>query len=739
MGKAIGIDLGTTNSVVAFKDTSVRVITTGANNEELCRSCVALDKSGQFVVGNAPYKQWKRYSPNIVVSVKRLMGTSINDAPVQRMKKERDSYPYGIRQLTGGTEDSVAVVLNGVEYTPEQISSEILKRLKEDASVKLNDEVTHAVITVPAYFNDKQKAATRKAAQLAGLKVLRLLAEPTAAAISYGADQLQPGESKVFLVYDFGGGTFDLSILVAADGKFIESGTGGDRWLGGDDIDRVLKQHVYSEVEKQKGVNISDAIDNLSEKEKAAFLGEMKTAIEDAKKALSVNQEATVGVYDYLEDEGGNSIDIEVTISRSQYESLIRPLIQRSIELIDKLLDEANFPIDTIDNILLVGGSSCIPLVKTMLSQKYGAEKILSSEKPMLAIAEGAAILAHSLPVTDTEDEDVESAPAITANPDDELVTVTTKHITYIEVEDANGNVKYEKIIDNLEALPLEKSKRFVTTSDKQKVVEVKLYSDSEDGTKEKNSAGFFTISEDLPKGSGLLFKFSVDIDEVISVSVKSEATGKTQKIVLSRGKFDESCLNELSGSIDQVMTNPDIEPEQKLGFMKTVQAVVDKINSKQRDEMDEEWNSMKDNIVAARSSFKQKNQNEVYIVISRILSDVFGRFINPSDASQMKSLANDYEVNHNENSLNALEGICNQYGLLIDVYLYAILSEKSSDPSVSNKAKSLFKQMMADLGNHDVNMVRQTLEENNNWLHNELDNCGGGGITYVPGTKLGL
>ena len=184
MGKAIGIDLGTTNSVVAFKDTSVRVITTGANNEELCRSCVAMDRNGQFVVGNTAYKQWRKYAPNIVVSAKRLMGGSISDDQVKKMKRERESYPYGITQLSGGTDESVAIVLNGQEFTPEQISSEILRRLKEDASVKLNDTVTHAVITVPAYFNEKQKAATRKAAELAGLKVQRLLAEPTAAALS---------------------------------------------------------------------------------------------------------------------------------------------------------------------------------------------------------------------------------------------------------------------------------------------------------------------------------------------------------------------------------------------------------------------------------------------------------------------------------------------------------------------------------------------------------------------------
>lgn len=244
MAKTIGIDLGTTNSVVAFKDATVRVIATGPNTEDLCRSCVAVDKSGSFIVGNAPYKNWKRYAPNIVVSVKRLMGAAISDPQVQKMKTDKDMYPYGISKYSGGTEDSVAVIMQGREYTPEQISAEILRQLKNDASVKLGDEVTHAVITVPAYFNEKQKSATRKAAELAGLKVQRLLAEPTAAAISYGADKMSENEDKIFLVYDFGGGTFDLSILVASGGNFIESGTGGDRWLGGDDIDRLLSEYV---------------------------------------------------------------------------------------------------------------------------------------------------------------------------------------------------------------------------------------------------------------------------------------------------------------------------------------------------------------------------------------------------------------------------------------------------------------------------------------------------------------
>ena len=364
MAKSIGIDLGTTNSVVAFKDATVRVIATGPNNEDLCRSCVAIDRSGSFTVGNAPYKNWRRYAPNIVVSAKRLMGASISDPQVQKMKADKDMYPYGISKMSGGTDESVVVIMNGKEYTPEQISAEILRQLKNDASVKLGGEVTHAVITVPAYFNEKQKTATRKAAELAGLKVQRLLAEPTAAAISYGADKMAADEDKIFLVYDFGGGTFDLSILVASGGNFIESGTGGDRWLGGDDIDRLISEYVLSEAGKANNVDIHKLIEELPERKKYAFQGELKDNVESVKKALSQSESATISIFDQLEDEDGSHIDIEVMLTREKFESMIRPLVQRSLDLIDELLEKTAYPIDTIDNILLVGGSSCIPLVR---------------------------------------------------------------------------------------------------------------------------------------------------------------------------------------------------------------------------------------------------------------------------------------------------------------------------------------------------------------------------------------
>ena len=555
MGKAIGIDLGTTNSVVAFKDVQVRTIQTGANNEDLCRSCVAMDRNGNFIVGNSVFNSWKRHAPNIVVSAKRLMGASINDANVQKMKGDKHSYPFGIQKLSGGTEDAVAILLHGKEYTPEQISAEILRALKNDAANKLGD-VEYAVITVPAYFNEKQKSATKKAAKLAGLKVLQLLAEPTAAALSYGFDNLKPDEDKTLLIYDFGGGTFDLSILTAAGGQFVETGAGGDRWLGGDDIDIILSDYVKEQIESNNNLNLQELLEEKTEKEVKEFTAGLKADVENAKKTLSQSTTATVFVSQYLEDEDGEPID-DIVVTRDTFESLIRPLIQRTIELIEDLLVKTSLTADDLSNILLVGGSSCIPMVKRMLVEKYGEEKVLSSEKPMLAIAYGAAILAASIDTSkwkDDEDGDFDENEA----PSDGPIVYTAKHNYLIQVM-KNGKKELEKFIDDQTPLPYSINRQFSTTVNDQKIVEVRLFSDAEDGTYDKLASGFFTISENLPAGSKLNFTFNLDEDETLRVKVKVVNTGKVAQVVLGRGNKDSSCLSEISSSIEEVMTDANI------------------------------------------------------------------------------------------------------------------------------------------------------------------------------------
>ena len=761
MAKAIGIDLGTTNSVVAFKDTSVRTITTGPDNEELCRSCVAVDKrSGEFVVGNSPYNSWKKYAPNIVVSVKRLMGAGISDDQVQKMKCQKSLYPYGIDKLAGGTDESVAVILNGKQYTPEQISAQILRQLKEDASVKLG-EITHAVITVPAYFNEKQKTATRKAAELAGLKVQRLLAEPTAAAISYGVDKMEKDEEKVFLVYDFGGGTFDLSILVASGGNFIESGTGGDRWLGGDDIDKALMNYVFEQTNKENEVNVQNLIDALDDRKRFAFQGELKKQIEGAKKQLSNSKAASIEIFGELETEDGDMIDIDISITRDEFENLIRPLIQRTIELVDELLDKTGYPIETIDNILLVGGSSCIPLVRKMLVAKYGEDKILSSEKPMLAIAEGAAILAHALSdefecpsCGEMVSKDSVTCPhcgakldGVSSESEEEeppiLVTYTTKHNYYIKLESGN-----QKIIDANEFLPYEINKKFKTTVDNQKIVELVILSDAEGGTFEKIASGFFTIADNLPADSNLTFTFTLSESEELSAKVKIDATGKSTNIVLGRGNKDSKCLGVISDSLQGILSDSSVSDSKKAEYMSKVQESIDVISRSNFKEDSSEWQDIENKINLAQSQARVPENSDddksISLIIAKILLGNFDRFISSEDESEMKSLISKAESSTNPMekvvSLKKLETYSEKYGLFVTIFMFRIVAESPemstkitdrSGISVAVRADKAFNDCMAALNRHDVDAVREIIA-----INSDLLRISGTGIDIRTGIK---
>lgn len=748
MAKAIGIDLGTTNSVVAFKDINVRTITTGPDNEELCRSCVAVDRrSGEFVVGNSPYNSWKKYAPNIVISVKRLMGTGISDEQVQNMKAQKSLYPYGIDKLAGGTDESVAVILNGKQYTPEQISAQILRQLKEDASIKLG-EITHAVITVPAYFNEKQKTATRKAAELAGLKVQRLLAEPTAAAISYGVDKMEKDEEKVFLVYDFGGGTFDLSILVASGGNFIESGTGGDKWLGGDDIDKALMNYVFKHTNEENDINVQELIDALDDRKRFAFQGELKKQIEGAKKQLSNSKTASIEIIGELGTEDGDIVDIDVSITRDEYENLIRPLIQRTIELVDELLDKTGYPIETIDNILLVGGSSCIPLVRKMLVEKYGEEKILSSEKPMLAIAEGAAILAHALSdeyecpsCGEMVSKDSATCPhcgaaldGTTSEMEDGeppiLVTYTTKHNYYIKLESGN-----QKIIDANELLPFEINKKFKTTVDNQKIVELVILSDAEGGAFDKIASSFFTISDNLPADSSLTFTFSLTESEELSVKVKIDKTGKTTNIVLGRGNRDSKCLGVISDSLQVILNDSSVSDSKKAEYMSKVQESIDIISRSNFKEDASEWQDIENKINLAQNQARvpenDADDNSIPLIVAKILLGNFDRFISTEDEEEMKSLISKAESTSNPMekvvSLKKLETYSEKYGLFVTIFMFRIIAERperstditnnGSGVSVAVRAGKAYNDCMASLNRHDVDGVREIIARNSDIL----------------------
>ena len=732
MGKAIGIDLGTTNSVVAFKDVSVRTIQTGANNEDLCRSCVAVDRSGNFIVGNSVYYAWKKHTPNIVVSVKRLMGASINDDNVLKMKADKHTYPFGIQKLSSGTEDAVAILLKGKEYTPEQISAEILRSLKNDASNKLGD-VEYAVITVPAYFNEKQKSATKKAAKLAGLKVLRLLAEPTAAALSYGFDNLKPDEDKTLLIYDFGGGTFDLSILAAAGGQWVEIGSLGDRWLGGDDIDVLLSDYVKQQRENDNSIVLQDLLDEKTEKEVKEFTAGLKTDVENAKKALSQNTSATIYISNYLEDENDDPID-DIVITRDTFESLIRPLIQRTIDLIGDLLNKTSISADDLSNILLVGGSSCIPLVKRMLVEKYGEEKILSSEKPMLAVAQGAAILAASMDVTkwkDDEDDDFEEGDSGEGG-NGEGPVFTAKHNYFIQLQ-RNGRKELEKFIEDQTPLPYSINRQFSTTVNDQKIVEVRLFSDAEDGTYEKLASGFFTISENLPAGSKLNFTFNLDEDETLRVKVKVVNTGKTSQVVLGRGNKDSSCLSEISSSIEDVMSDNSISDNKQSSFVAKIQNIIDEIEKSRLKSDDDKWLDLEQQVKTARQLATEPEEQENHLgeILATVLVNNFKPYIEPSDYSEMRDKLNQLRGTSDKfrkETLNQeLEDIASQYNILLNIFLFKIVANNANTPQDAARANCAFDEMMQALRTGDVPAIRRIQNENSDLLKKNSVTIGDG------------
>jgi molecular chaperone DnaK len=672
MKKAIGIDLGTSNSVIAFKDTGVKIIR-NKENEELTRSYIGLRKE-ELIVGKIAYQLLKTDPINTIFSVKRLMGGAIKNEMVQDMINSQ-FYKYSITSLKGGTDDAVSVILGGKQYTPEQLSAEILKKLKSDAEEKLGDEVTHAVITVPAYFTEKQKNATRIAAQLAGLKVQKLLAEPTAAAIAYGVDNLKEGEVKTVLIYDFGGGTFDLSILNIVDGRYSEAATGGHRWLGGDDLDRALQTHTLERISKNYNIsNIDALIKNLKQRDRFQFEFKFRDEVENIKMQLSSSNTAQL-IMDGFEDENGEWIDIELTFTREEFEKLAKPFIEKSIELIENLFKKTGYDISMIDNILLVGGTSCIPLAKQMLSEKYGNEKIKISEKPMLAVAEGAGILAHRL-------GDEYEPPVGGEIPVDEL-SYCTNHNYFIELKDV-----YDKIIEEQMPLPCNVTRNYKTTVSNQKVVKIGIYADVEGGKKEKQTMGFLTIEEDLPSGSDIVLDFTLTIDEVFEVRAYPKNTNaKSKKILLARGNKDSNTLDFLSTSLERILGS-DYTEAQRDYFFKSAEKEIEKINNLGIDNYDSvEWDEIGTSIF---TSFEQAenvtdsvDEDNLVKLVATVLIHEYPDLIGSDVSNRIKTLLsqanNDDDQLQKIQAIQKLKTITDEYSVLITLFTVKISSDNAA------------------------------------------------------------
>jgi molecular chaperone DnaK len=578
MSKAIGIDLGTTNSAAAIKRLETDIIP-NAEGDPLTPSVVSgqtargfFRKKPNFVVGK-PALDWMAQDPqNTILSIKRLMGRNFTDPEVQKLIEEK-RFAYTVKHLAEGSEHSVAVVLNEVEFTPEQISAKILEKVVRDAEKWLKEGVEYVVVTVPAYFNDKQKHATRMAAALAGLKVQRLLPEPTAAAISFGIDALVANEAQTILVFDLGGGTFDIAILTIAQGQFIEQGKGGDMWMGGDDIDNLITQYVYDETAAEYTIDdLAALIEQLPAVDKNRFLSDLKRKVEAAKIRLSTEDKAVIEILGLLKDEDGDILDIEVELTRPQFEALLLPLAEQAVALTLQVIEDIHFDIDLIDKVAMVGGSSSIPLLIRKMQEVFGEPRVLVHPRPMLAIAEGAAALAHRLSesyecpgcgqtVAQTDDRCEACQFDLTANLEHSGVVDivhTVSHDYYLALEDGSDYC----LVEQHTPLPFETQAAFKLVHADQRLAHFKFYNRVNEVQESIGDLWLSFSTDDVGDEEGqvhdVLLNFEIDENNLITVSasIKDKPDVKVSR-TLSRGSVDEKLFLDLEASIARVNSGP--------------------------------------------------------------------------------------------------------------------------------------------------------------------------------------
>jgi molecular chaperone DnaK len=534
MGNVVGIDLGTTNSVAAFKFAQVEVATATDNSppdRKLTRSVVALAQN-QLVVGQQAYNQLRADPENVIISIKRLMGRGFADSAVQ---EQLYRFGYKITQATSGTENSLAVWLGGKEYQPEDISAEILKKVVKNAQIYQNQQgqtsiINEAVITVPAYFNDKQRHATRTATIRAGLNPRELLPEPTAAAISYGFTPDESSDVKTILVYDFGGGTFDVSLLTASGNQFIELGKAGNLWLGGDDIDQLIIEFVKAQVALTQGIeDIEALIANMPDYQQARFRSDMKIAVEWAKVALSNTQQVRIIPPTPLFNELGMPIMIDVELTLQQFEHLLTPLIEQTIPICYDAIAYAEYTPDLVDMVLLVGGSSQIPLVARKIQEAFGRERVVVHPRPMYAVAEGAAIVAAGLT--------------------QKVATVSRDY--YIQLVDGA-----HKVINRGEVLPFRTAQTFKTVSDGQRLIRLEFFNrDDERKIMEPIGKIWLPLYQRYSKHTEVLVALELDEQNgslQITAVLKNDPSVKVSSL-FSRGGTDEKINEEVDEIIRDI------------------------------------------------------------------------------------------------------------------------------------------------------------------------------------------
>ena len=496
MGKIIGIDLGTTNSVVSLMEGDQPKVLINANGNRTTPSVVAFNDKGERLVGQSAKNQQVTNPENTIFSAKRFMGRRHNE-----VESEEKTVPY---TLTGSGDEYVKIKVRDKEYTPEQISAFVLQDLKKTAEDYLGESVEEAIITVPAYFNDAQRQATKNAGEIAGLKVMRVLPEPTAAAVAFGLDKKTGGS---IFVFDLGGGTFDVSVLdIDKDGDdsvFEVLSINGDTHLGGDDFDEVLIDHLAEEFRKKEGIDLRN--DPMA-------LQRLKEAAEKAKVELSSNMETNINLPFITADQSGPK-HLNLTITRSKFEQLIDPLIQRLKKPVTDALADAKLKAGDIDDILLVGGSTRVPAVQAAVKEIFGKEPN-KTVNPDEVVAMGAAIQGG------IAKGDVSDILVLDATP------------LSLGVETQGGVMT--KLIERNTTIPTEKKETFSTAADNQTAVTINVLQGEREFAKDNRMLGTFNLTDLPPAPRGvpqIEVTFKIDVNGILNVSAKDLGTGKEANI----------------------------------------------------------------------------------------------------------------------------------------------------------------------------------------------------------------
>ena len=494
MPKIIGIDLGTTNSVAAIVEAGVPRVIENREGSRLTPSVVAISKNGERLVGILAKRQAITNPQNTIFSIKRLIGRRYSDPEVQKAKQK---LPYEIRESENG---GVEVKMGDRWYRPEEISAMILQKIKMDVEEKLGEKITEAVITVPAYFDDSQRSATKAAGEIAGFNVRRILPEPTAAALAYGLDK---NVNQKILVYDFGGGTFDVSILEIGDNVIETKAIGGDSYLGGDDFDQRIIDYLIEEFRKQEGVDLSK--DPLA-------LQRLKEAAEKAKQELSSLYETEINL-PFITSVGGEPKHLYFKLTRSKLEELTRDLVERSIEIVDKTLKEANLTPQDIDEIILVGGQTRMPLIQQKVREYFGKEP-RKDINPDEVVAIGAAIQAGIL------QGDIREILLLDVTP----LTLAIETL---------GGIAHPMIPKNT-PIPYSKTEIFTTAEDNQTAVEIHVVQGERPMARDNKTLARFILEGIPPAPRGIPqieVTFDIDVNGILTVTARDKATGKTQSV----------------------------------------------------------------------------------------------------------------------------------------------------------------------------------------------------------------